>query len=280
MSNYKERTKKGLIYVLKRMSDPYYAGVAAELAFFFLLSIVPTVMLLGILSGFFSISLNFIIEFIQFYTPEEFYKLIKPYLIPRAYGNLSVIFFVFSLWLASRGFFAVIRISNYAYGIKLEGHFKLAERIKAMKITLLLIFMIIFGLLIVIYGKLIGEFITEHSASFLNNPFRIHNTLYILRWPFAFFVFYWSMIYIYSRSINEKIKYKRVRPGALFSTIGILSASLVFSYYASNFANYDIIYGSLASVVSLMLWFYLIGYVIVLGIHINIAYDRYFRKAN
>lgn len=278
MNNRKRTIKKGVLYVVKRMNDPYYAGVAAELAFFFLLSIIPTVMLLGIMSGLFSVSLNFMVEFIKIYTPIEFYELISPYLIPSKYGNLSIIFFILSLWLASRGFFALIRISNYAYGIKLEGHFKLAERFKAMKITLLLIFMIIFGLLIVIYGRLIGVFISVHSASLFINPFRINNLWYAMRWPFAFIVFYWIMIYIYSRSINQKTQYKSVRAGALFSTIGILMASLIFSYYASNFARYDIIYGSLASVISLLLWFYLIGYVIVIGIHINIAYDKYFSK--
>lgn len=278
MSNNKERIKRGALYILKNMNDPYYAGVAAELAFFFLLSIIPTVMLLGIVSGLFSVSLNFVVEIVQIYTPQEFYELISPYLIPRQYGNLSVIFFVFSLWLASRGFFAVIRISNYAYGIKMEGHFKLAQRIQAMKITLLLIFMIIFGLLIIIYGRVIGEFISAHSSSLFETPFRIHDILYVLRWPFAFVVFYWIMMYIYSRANKETISFKRVRVGALFSTIGILLASSVFSYYASNFAEYDILYGSIANVISLMLWFYLIGYVIVLGIHINIAYDKFFRK--
>lgn len=266
------------ISVFKSMSDPFFAGIAAELAFFFLLSIIPTVMLLGILSGFFSVSLNYIIEFVNIYTPKEFASLVKPYLEPSSVKNLSIVFFVFTLWLASRGFFVVIRISNYAYGIKVEGRFNIAERFKAMKITLLFLFMIIFGLLIVIYGRLIGEFITRHSLSILGSNIVIGNILYLIRWPIAFAIFYWIMIYIYSRAPNMDLSYKKVRPGALFSTAGILISSLVFSFYAANFANYDILYGSLASVISLLLWFYLIGFVIVLGIHINIAYNKIIRN--
>ena len=46
------------ILVFKRMSQPYYQGVAAELAFFFLLSLVPSAIILGDLLGFFSLSLS------------------------------------------------------------------------------------------------------------------------------------------------------------------------------------------------------------------------------
>ena len=266
--------KKVVLSILKSMSDPFYAGVAAELAFFFLLSIIPTVLLLGRLSGFFSVSLNFFIEFINTYTPEEFAELIMPYLEPDSAKSLSIIFFVFSLWLASRGFFALIRISNYAYNIEMDGPFNFSERFKAMKITLLLLFMIIFGLLIVIYGRLIGEFITKNSAVVLGHNIVIDDIWYMVRWPLAFFVFYWIMIYVYSRSPNYHLPAKKVRPGAIFSTAGIIVSSLVFSFYVSHFANYDILYGSLANVISLMLWFYLIGYVIVIGIHINIAFEK------
>ena len=263
-----------VVSILKNMSDPFYAGVAAELAFFFLLSIIPTVLLLGRLSGLFSVSLNFFIEFINIYTPKEFANLVIPYLEPNSAKSLSIIFFAFSLWLASRGFFALIRISNYAYNIQMEGPFNFSERLKAMKITLLLLFMIIFGLLIVIYGRIIGEFITKNSAAVIGHNIVIGDIWYLMSWPLAFFVFYWIMIYIYSHSPNVSLSPKKVRPGAIFSTAGIIISSLVFSFYVSHFANYDILYGSLANVISLMLWFYLIGYVIVIGIHINIAFER------
>lgn len=274
MKYTKKQLKELGIFLLKQMGDPYYAGVAAELAFYFLLSIIPTVILLGGLSGIFSVSLNFVIEFIHLYTPKEFVDLVEPYLVPSGIRNWSIVFFVLSLWLASRGFFAVIRISNYAYDIEMSSHFNIAERFKAMVITLLFIFMIIFGLLIVIYGRLIGELITRYSNLLTNTPIVIDKAWYLLRWPMAFFIFYWIMVYIYSHAPNKRLKLKRVKPGAFFSTIGIVLGSLIFSFYASNFASYDILYGSLANVISLILWFYLIGFVIVMGIHINIAFER------
>ena len=274
MVGKRSRLKRILFFVIKRMADPFYAGIAAELAFFFLLSIIPTVLLLGKLSGFFSVSLNYMMEFISLYAPEEFVDLVEPYFRPESTKGLSIVFFIFSLWLASRGFFAIIRISNYSYGLEMGNGLNFSERFKAMKITILLMFMIIFGLLIMIYGRVLGELITRYSSEIIGYSIVIANIWYLIRWPFAFLVFYLCMLYIYSHAPNVTVPVKKVRAGAAFATAGIVIASSVFSFYVSNFANYDILYGSLANVISLMFWFYLIGYVIVLGIHINIACEK------
>jgi len=55
----------------------------------------------------------------------------------------------------------------------------------------------------------------------------------------------------------------------MFSTIGIIVSTAIFSYYANNIADYSYMYGSLASIIVLMILVYVISYIMVVGIAIN-----------
>lgn len=279
MTGLKAKTFKDIFVIaLKNMGDSYYDGIAAELAFFFLLSMVPIMMVIGQLSGMFSVSLNFLVEFVVNYTPKEMAEIIKPYLKSSDGQNTSLIFLMLSLWFASRAFQAFIRISNYAYGFEVKGIRSFLGLFKGMVLTLLVIFMILFGLIVVVYGRVIGNMITLYIFKSFNAVIEIGQFWYSLRYVVALGVFFLILSYVYSTAPAKRIAYKRVVPGALFGTAGSITASLIFSFYVSHFASYDIIYGGLANIIVLMLWFYIIGYVLVIGIQINVAYEKIRRK--
>jgi membrane protein len=67
-------------------------------------------------------------------------------------------------------------------------------------------------------------------------------------------------------------------PGAAIATIAWLAASSAFGFYVGHFAAYSASYGPLATLIGLMMWFYLTAYVILLGAEINAALDVEWRK--
>ena len=60
-----------------------------------------------------------------------------------------------------------------------------------------------------------------------------------------------------------------VNGGAIFTTVGWILFTKLYSYYISHFANYSIFYGSLANIVILMVWVYFLSYVFVIGMAMN-----------
>ena len=74
----------------------------------------------------------------------------------------------------------------------------------------------------------------------------------------------------------KDIKLKDSIPGAIFTTLGWLVTSTIFSYYVNNFSRYTITYGSLGGIIILLIWLYISSIIIVLGGEIN-ATKRYFR---
>lgn len=111
----KKRAKKIILGVINRMKKPYYQGAAAELAFFYLLAMVPLFTILGELLGFFSISLQLINDLLAEYVSHEIASSMETYLQYTPSGTFSVLFVAFSIWAASKAQFAMIRIANYTY---------------------------------------------------------------------------------------------------------------------------------------------------------------------
>ena len=70
-------------------------------------------------------------------------------------------------------------------------------------------------------------------------------------------------------ALNENVPSKYMNKGALFATICFIIVTAIYSYYASNFANYTKFYGNLANIVVLMMWVYILAYIFVIGIAIN-----------
>ena len=91
-----------------------------------------------------------------------------------------------------------------------------------------------------------------------------------LRWP-AFVLltlFMLALIYRYGPS-RRSAKWRWVTVGSVFAALVWLLASVGFSYYVSNFANYDRMYGSLGAVIVLLFWLYISFYIVLLGAEIN-----------
>src|SRR5690625_1897605 len=73
----------------------------------------------------------------------------------------------------------------------------------------------------------------------------------------------------YNLDPNRKVNLKEAFCGVIFATFGWQIVSLGFSYYVSTLGNFSATYGSLGTVIVLMLWFYLSGIIIMLGGVIN-----------
>ena len=71
---------------------------------------------------------------------------------------------------------------------------------------------------------------------------------------------------------DKKIASSQTTYGALFTTIGWIISTAIYSFYISNIANYSLFYGSLANIIILMLWTYLLAFIFTIGLALN--YNR------
>jgi membrane protein len=99
--------------------------------------------------------------------------------------------------------------------------------------------------------------------------------LTLLRWPLlaACFMVALAVLYRLAPSRNDA-KWRWVTPGSILAVLLWLIASIAFSFYIGNFANYNETYGSLGAVVGVLMWFWVSAFVVILGAEGNAETER------
>lgn len=263
---------KGLIDIIL---SPSMAFLPGNLAFFLVLSIFPVLTLFGVIASMFSINVNSVIGLINSTLPSNIADVITAFMQGRGFDSHMGMFMIIGFILASNGTHAMILASNNLYGFKNDSYLK--RRIKALFLIILLLLLFIFMLGFIAFGNkiitLLYQYVDNQELVDL-----IHQLFRILKWPFSIFVIYFNVKLIYTISPDHKIYSKDTTRGAVFTTLSWIVVIQIYTYWIENFANYDIFYGSLSNIVILMLIVYLISFVLVIGIAINVKTYEYNEK--
>ncbi len=258
MKNFKYYAKKAFC-LFNRMEMRVLPG---NVAFFFVLAIFPIITILVAISSYFSISLDIIIDFINNLLPQEASKVIVEAISGKGFDSSVGAFSVIALFAASNGTYAIINAANTLYQV--EDSDNLKNRVKSILLLFILLLLIIFLLLVPMFGEKILSFLG--NSSFV---LEIKTMYKLLKWPTTFFLIYANLKLLYTIAPDKKIPSKSTTYGSIFTTVIWTLSTAIFSYYLKYFANYNVIYGNLSSIIILMMWIYIISYVFVMGIAIN-----------
>lgn len=252
--------------VIHKLKEDDLSGLAAQLAYFFLLSLFPLFIFLFTLVAYLPYSEEEILRTIQMVAPAKSMTLIETNLAEVMQGNGKLLSFgIFgTIWSASHGLDAIIRAFNRAYDVT-ETRSYLIARGMSIILTLAMIFVFLIALLLPVFGKQIGFFLFS-TFGFSEEFVTVWHTL---RWLVSSFVLFIIFAMLYWIAPNKKITCVSVLPGAVFATIGWISVSFIFSYYVDTFGSYNTTYGSLGGIIILMIWFYLSGLLIIIGGELN-----------
>ena len=258
-------------HLWRRLEVVDYFGVAAQLSYYFLLSLFPLLIFLVSLFPYLPITQENMLGLVKDFAPQESMKLIETNLsqLSEKNGTILSIGLIGTLWSASNGINAIIKTMNHAYEVQEERSF-LRTRLTAVLLTLAMIVVIAVALLLPVFGKHIGLFLfskLELSSQFLS----VWNAL---RWLVSSLIIFIIFIGLYWLAPSKKLTCRSTIPGALFATVGWILTSYAFSYYVDQFGNYTAAYGSIGAIIVLMVWFYISGVIIIIGGEINAFYSR------
>jgi len=255
---------------LKRIWDvirqPEMLVLPGQLAYFFLLAIVPTITLIAYGASFFHLSFDFISNFISKAFGSDVASLVIPIV-----SNIDINFQFFltlaiGFYAASTGASSIIITSNEMYGIPNSSF--LHRKIKAIIMTFILVLLLLFLLLIPVFGDKIIDML--HFVNLNPNVTdTISFTINLVKGPISWFISFFLIKIIYTMAPDREISSRTNTYGAIFTTFGFIIATMIYSFYINHFAHYANVYGGLAGFVILMVWLYILAYIFVIGIAIN-----------
>jgi membrane protein len=168
---------------------------------------------------------------------------------------------VVSLWSANAGMKAILDALNIVYDEEEKRGF-ISLNLQSLAFTL--------GAILFILVAIGGIVILPIALDFVGFRQGVEWLLTLVRWPLllAAVVLGLAVLYRYGPS-RDKAEWKWTTPGSLVAAVVWLGASMLFSWYVSNFGNYNETYGSLGAVIGFMTWIWLSTIVVLVGAEIN-----------
>ena len=265
-----KRALKIGFHLWRQFDDQYYAGFAAQIAYFFFMASVPMLIVLTQVLGIFDVSMDFVRDWLEMHLSTEMGSFLESLFSASSTALTNVFMIVLALWASSSLAFSLSRLTTYtlSYGRYRFSFF--TERLKAIPIAALSILVVAVTLVGYVYGELIARRI-------LQNTF-IVGLISGFRTPVLALLFFIVILANYYMLPRIRVPVRAVLPGALVATIGIMIVTWIYSIYISRATNYNILYGAFANIVAMMLWFYLISWVLCIGMMFNKSWDIHMRR--
>jgi len=264
-----KKVKNFIINLWSSLRLPEMLILPGNLAFYLILSLAPLTSLFGIIASVFSLSTENITNFIGNIVPSGVMDLLLPLFYGSALSTGNFIFVISMFIIASNGADSLINAANILYGSKDSDYIK--RKLKSVFLIFWILILFLSALLFMAFGSFILTKILTFGVvgKFISKYYILISGIKIL---IAFVLIFLTIKIVYTLAPDKKIKSKNVTVGATFATFAIMIVTSIYSLYVNNFANYDIVYGSLANIAILMLLIYIVSYIIVLGIAINKNY--------
>lgn len=254
------------------ISRHHVGAYAAQTAYFLMLSLIPIILLLLTLIKYTPVTKADVMTAVIQVFPSSVDSLITS-IVNQVYNqSMGVVplTLIVTLWSAGKGVLALTTGLNCVYKCNETRNYVIL-RIRATVYTVMMILVIIFLLVLAVFGNTLNIFIGRHIPIMAGIADKMLELRSIIT-PIVMIIF--SLI-IYKFLPNRKCKFWSQIPGAVFATIGWMIISWIFSVYVDIFTGFSSMYGSLTTIVLIMLWMYFCMYSTLLGGEVNMRLENW-----
>jgi len=269
-----------IVFFVEEFLQGSIANKASSLAYSFMLAIFPGTIFLFTLIPYIPIH-NFQDKLLGLATlvlpndsASKFFTDNVVDIIRHQNGKLLSLGFLSAMIFATNGVNNLMRAFNRS-SLVVETRSWLRRRWIALILTIVISISLLIAIVIMIAGQSAIRFVQAHLFS------KHHFWLYIFaftRWIIVVFIFFTTVSILYRYGPAHKQKWKFLNPGSILATGLAIVTSLGFSYYINHFSSYNKIYGSIGTLIIMMLWLYLNSLIILMGFELNANID--FAKRN
>ncbi len=245
---------------------------AAELAYFLILTFFPFLICVNAFIGSLNLNPNMVLGIASAFIPAESLSILSDYLsYINAHQSAALLAAGISamLFSAAAAVRALMNIMDDIYGhLSYRGFWRV---VASMVFSVLLLFVVYLSIVVVVSGSWLFHF--------LERQFGLTNLNWA--WQWMRFLLLFCLVLAFVLFVYRISAPRRRKPGSPLLTGGILASvalvgfSMLFSWFISIFTRYPLIYGSLASVIILLVWLYLCGNILILGGVFNCVWYRY-----
>lgn len=275
-----KKKEKGAFHLalgfMERMRMDHISAYAAQAAYFLIMSFIPFVLFLTAIVQYTPLTYREVRQAIVGVVPENLQGFVLN-IVAEVFSKSAAVLplsALVALWSSGKGMQALINGLNTIYHVK-ETRNWLVNRIYSMFYMFLFVLALIASLLLLVMGNRIHVLISGY-VPFLGNVIgRILGAKTFLVFVMLFFVF----LVLYRYLPNRRASLKSQVPGAFLTAVAWSVFSYLFSLYFTFFPDFSIMYGSLSTLILVMVWLYFCMNLLLYGAEINAYFESQFRQA-
>lgn len=259
-------------FFFKEIKQDSLVNRASSLAYSFLLAIFPVFIFLFTLIPYIPIH-SFrpsLLEFIAMILPHNAYLAFQTTILDIVnHQNLSLLSFGFlsAMIFATNGVAKLMKAFNKSSMME-EKRTWLKRRWIALVLTLLIALSLFVAIMILIIGQAVVNLLQINSSSVV-----LRYVVMLARWIIVTGLFFVTIAILYRYGPANKRKWKFLSPGSILATALAVLTSMGFSFYINNFSSYNKVYGSIGTLIVVMIYLYLNSLIILIGFELNASID-------
>lgn len=258
------------LFFFKGMQKGYITQRASALSFNFFLALFPAILFLFTLIPYLPIS-NFqftLFEMLSELLPQNAFETVKEtindILTHKRTGLLSF-GFIMTFYFATNGVNAIIEAFNSTYHT-IETRSWIKQRLISLFLVIVLSVLLVVAIFLIILGSHIINFLAQHGI--LKGQLTIY-TILVSKWIVIVALLFFGVSFLYYYAPARKSRFKFISAGSTLTTILIIITTMGFNFYVTNFSKYNVLYGSIGTLIIVLMWIYINAIILLVGFELN-----------
>ena len=240
---------------------------SAALAFYLLFMIFPFLIFISALLGLLRLDVAGILLALGEIMPRGVVDLIEVYLTYVSRNpSLRLMMFglVFSIYFPMRATNSLMRSVRTAYHLG-PPRGPARHMLKTLLYTVLLIVTIAAALALMT----VGDRVLSYAVVHVRLPGFVAEAWARLRFPVVAVLCYFALFFLYALAQDDRQPWRNIWPGTLAALAAWMALSWLYAFYVDNIANYSLLYGSIGTVIALLIWLNMSSVVLIMGAELN-----------
>ncbi len=257
-------------FFIKGLTEGYLATRAAAISFSVFLAIFPFLIFLFTIIPFIHIN-NFqttLLRLIADFLPDYAYATVKETIIDivtRPRSSLLIFNLLLTLYFSTNGVNSLMVAFNDTYHV-METRTTIKQYIVSVFLVLFISFLLIISIGLITFGSVLLKFLLPDTITG-GELFVI--LLQVLRWLIVLALLLTAISSVYYLAPARRGEFRFISAGSLLATLLVVVTTLGFNFYVDNFASYNALYGSLGTLMVVLVWIYINSISLLIGFELN-----------
>lgn len=259
-----------LLFFFKGLVNGAVTTRASSIAFKFFVALFPAIIFLFTLIPYIPIEnfQNELLATIKGMLPINFYFIVESTIqdiVLRQNGGLLSIGFIMALYFSADGLLGMITaFNNTMHSIETRTLFK--QYVVSFLLVLILVVILLISVGAMVGGSEVLNYLKEQEI--LSGGFTFY-LIKISKWIVVVMMVFFTVSFIYYLAPAPKTKFRFISAGSTLATLLFIATTAGFNYYVDQFSRYNALYGSIGTLIIIMMWIYFNSLVLIIGFELN-----------